>query len=199
MLSSISPLGERARASRWWLTTASYLIASTAGGLLTGSVAAAAGSLLPERVRSAPAAPVVLAAAMLAGFVLDHRARGGAVPSWRRQVDESWLDRYRGWVYGAGFGIQLGAGLVTIVTSTTTYAAVLLAAWSGRLATGALIGAGFGLVRALPLLLLKGVAEPARLRGRFEALEALRAPAALLAKVGLIAAAAALLASHQGV
>ena len=88
---------------------------------------------------------------------------------------------------------------MTIVTSTTTYAAVLLAAWSGRLATGALIGAGFGLVRALPLLLLKGVAEPARLRGRFEALEALRAPAALLAKVGLIAAAAALLASHQGV
>ena len=34
MLSSISPLGERARASRWWLTTAAYLIGSLAGGRL---------------------------------------------------------------------------------------------------------------------------------------------------------------------
>jgi hypothetical protein len=35
---------------------------------------------------------------------------GSGCPSWQRQVDERWLTTYRGWVYGAGFGFQLGAG-----------------------------------------------------------------------------------------
>ena len=37
------------------------------------------------------------------------------VPGPRRQVDERWLDRYRGWVYGVGYGSQLGLGIVTVV------------------------------------------------------------------------------------
>ena len=44
MLSSISPLGERARASRWWLTTTAYVLASTLGGVVLGLLASGTGS-----------------------------------------------------------------------------------------------------------------------------------------------------------
>src|SRR6476659_2053382 len=123
MLSSISPLGERARNSRWWLTTAAYLLGSMAGGLAMGALAALLGSLVPETVRSSPWALALVAALFVVGIVLDARSGGHGVPSWRRQVDVRWLDEYRGWVMGLGFGAQLGFGLVTIITSTTTYAA----------------------------------------------------------------------------
>ena len=33
----------------------------------------------------------------------------------RRQVNEDWIGRYRGWVYGAGFGAQLGLGFAVFV------------------------------------------------------------------------------------
>ena len=52
MLSSISPLGERARNSRWWLTTTAYLLGSLAGGIAMGGLAALLGSVLPESVRT---------------------------------------------------------------------------------------------------------------------------------------------------
>ena len=105
---SISPLGERARASRWWLTTAAYLIGSLAGGSRSaGSPALVRGAR--ALARSAVGAQLV-AALLAVGLVLDLRSGGHALPSWRRQVDEQWLTRYRGWVYGVGFGAQLGFG-----------------------------------------------------------------------------------------
>ena len=44
-----------------------------------------------------------------------------AAPGPRRQVNERWLDEYRGWVYGLGFGAQLGLGVTTVITSAATY------------------------------------------------------------------------------
>ena len=55
---------------------------------------------------------------------------------------------YRGWVYGLGFGFQLGAGVVTVVTVSAVYATFLSALLSGSVMVGALIGGAFGLVRA---------------------------------------------------
>src|SRR6478735_3525117 len=103
MLSSISPFGERARASRWSVTVVAYLL----------------GSLLPDGVRESPATATVLAVLLVAGLLLDRGVASRRLPSWRRQVDENWLSGYRGWVYGVGFGTQLGFGVVTIVTSST--------------------------------------------------------------------------------
>jgi hypothetical protein len=71
MLSSISPLGERARAARWGLTVAAYLVASTLGGLALGLVAALVGSLVPADVRGATASALVVALALLLLAVLD--------------------------------------------------------------------------------------------------------------------------------
>jgi hypothetical protein len=195
MLSSISPLGERARSSRWWLTTTAYVVGSVLGGLALGALAALAGSLVPESWRSAPWALALVAVLLVVGIVLDTRSRGRGVPSWRRQVDVHWLEAYRGWVMGLGFGAQLGFGVVTIVTSTTTYAVVLLAALSGNVGVGLVIGGVFGLVRALPAVLMRGVDDRTALHRVFARLEAWARAADVAARVALGAAATVLAAT----
>ena len=147
MLASITPLGERGRGRRWAVTATAYVVASTAGGLSVGAVLGWLGSLfgvgvVPSR---AAAVTVVLGAAAVDSFALR-------LPTTRRQVNEDWLVRYREWVYGTGFGFQLGMGVVTIVTSAAVYATMLLAVVAGSPVAGATIGATFGLVRALPVL-----------------------------------------------
>src|SRR5688572_4309873 len=108
MLSSIHPLGERSRHNRWGLTVAAHLLGSWAGGVVAFTAAAAVGLLLPTTVTVLAAAAAVAAAALEVA---------GRVPGPRRQVNEDWLQRYRGWVYGFGFGFQLGTGLMTTVTT----------------------------------------------------------------------------------
>lgn len=185
MLSSISPFGERARASRWWLTTTAYVVSSTLGGLAVGLLAALVGALVPQGWRLSPTGFVVAAVLLLVGLALDLRVGGLELPSWRRQVDEAWIGRYRGWVVGLGFGAQLGFGVVTIVTSSTTYAVVLLALLSGTPWVGALLGVVFGLVRALPLVLMARVDSRERLWDALRGV-ALRARVAdIVARVGL--------------
>ena len=76
----------------------------------------------------------MLAAVLLIALAVDLRP--GAAPGPRRQVNERWLDEYRGWVYGAGFGAQLGIGVTTVVTSAATYAALLAALLAGSAAGG---------------------------------------------------------------
>jgi len=178
MLASIHPLGERARGHRWGWTVTWYLLGSTAGGATLGALVGTA------RLRAGPA--VVVALCLGAALV---EASGLRPPGWRRQVDEVWLSRYRGWVYGLGFGYQLGLGVVTIVSTAAVYLAFVLAGLSGGAAPGALIGATFGFTRALPVLALGGVREPARLR-RLHAKVAAAAPWSQRVTVAALVAAA---------
>ncbi|MDQ6648607.1 MAG: hypothetical protein M3Z02_00570 [Actinomycetota bacterium] len=154
MLSSITPLGERGRSMRWGATVSAYVVGSTLSGGALGALAGAAGSLLRRDLPGERVLLGVVALACLAGAALDLRPAGRRVPSWRRQVDEDWLHRYRGWVYGIAFGAQLGLGVVTIVTTWSVYLVWLLAVLSGQWLLGTAIGAGFGLARAMPTLLL---------------------------------------------
>ena len=192
MLTSISPLGERARASRWWVTTTAYVISSTLGGVAVGALAALLGGLVPESVRASPAVLVLVAVALVVGLLLDVGVGGARLPSWRRQVDEAWLGRYRGWVVGTGFGAQLGVGVVTIVTSSTTYAVLLLAALSGSVPVGALLGGVFGLVRALPLVMMARVDTRERLWAVLRRVEHAAPNADRVARLALAVGAAAL-------
>jgi hypothetical protein len=192
MLTSISPFGERARASRWWLTTTAYVLSSAAGGTLVGLLAALLGSAVPERWRWSAGGFAVAAALLVLGLVLDLGVGGARLPSWRRQVDEAWIGRYRGWVVGLGFGAQLGVGVVTIVTSSTTYAVLVLAALGGTPWAGALLGLLFGLVRALPLVAMVGVDSRERLWEVLRRVELGARSADLVARVGLSLGAAAL-------
>ena len=161
MLSSISPLGERARHNRWSITVAWYVAASLAVAALIGGALGALGGApgLPLDARASALAVLAVVAA-----VAD--AVGVAMPGPRRQVDEDWLGRYRGWVYGAGFGAQLGAGVTTIVTTATVWLCLAAEALSGSWIRGMVIGAVFGLARAAPVLSAARVRSYAQLQVR---------------------------------
>jgi MFS family permease len=160
MLASITPLGERARGSRWGLTIAFYVASATIAGAAAGALAGALGSLVWSGDEALDARAALLAGALAAGFALDL---GGRLPTLRRQVNEDWLREYRGWVYGAGFGGQLGLGVTTIVTTSLVYATLLAAFLSGGAVPGAAIGAAFGLARGATLLVGASVRQPADL------------------------------------
>ena len=167
MLASISPLGERARGNRWERTVAWYFAGSVAGGLVIGAVAGSLGAGLDARFNPTPTlrAGLVIGAAVVA-LLLELRLRltGRPLPSNRRQVDETWITRYRPWVYAGGFGFQLGLGVVTVVTSATVYLAIVLAVLSGSVVGGVAVGLAFGTVRAVPILLVRGAGDPGTLR-----------------------------------
>jgi hypothetical protein len=178
MLTSITPLGERSRGFSWPVTVAAFAIGAIATAVAAGAALGALGSLLPL----GPDARAALAIAVLvAALAFDAPGRRLRLPSSRRQVNEDWLGRYRGWVYGLAFGAQLGAGVVTIVTSAAVYATWLLAFASGSAAVGAAIGAAFGAVRALSLLAARKVKQPSGLMAMGRALERWDARTRLLA------------------
>lgn len=166
MLGSITPLGEQGRGSRWWLTATSYVLASTLGGVVAGAGAGLVGAALRlgGLALPQPGALLGIAAAALLGLAVDAGRFGLRLPTLRRQVDERWLGRYRGWVVGVGFGFQLGLGVVTIITASATWVALAAALASQSVPGGALIGLVFGGVRAVPLLLAARTSTPAAVR-----------------------------------
>jgi hypothetical protein len=165
MMGSITPLGERGRGRSWGRTVTAYLVGSALGGMAAGAAAGALGAALR---RAAPAgvgrlwfaAAAALAAAVVDALFARAMLPGGRLPGPRRQVNEEWLTRYRGWVYGAGFGVQLGFGVATIVTTAAIYALLVVAALSGSPQVGGLLGLTFGLARGLPLLATWRVRSP---------------------------------------
>ncbi len=161
MLASIHPLGERSRNMNFGVTAVAYLIGSITGGVLTGSLFGALGAMLLSEMSSAGTAAVA-AVVVAAGVLFDL----GVVrlPTPKRQVNEDWLTTYRGWVYGAGYGFQLGAGILTIVTSASVYATFALALLSGSWVMGGSLGAVFGAGRALVLWSVASVTTPEALR-----------------------------------
>jgi hypothetical protein len=146
------------------VTAGSYVLGSVVGGLAIGAALGALGLLLRPLPSSARLG--VAAGLALVGAGADLARARVRLPTVRRQVDEMWLGRYRGWVYGVGFGAQLGTGVATVVTSAATYVVLGLALLSGSAVAGAAIGAAFGLCRAAPIWSMRTVAAPAPLRER---------------------------------
>lgn len=165
MLASITPLGEWSRGSRWGVTVSFYLAGSMiAGAAAGGSLGLVGQQLVPKLSSLFPTFPIlVLASAVALGLALDLGLFGAKLPSVGRQVSQSWLLRYRGWVYGFGFGLQLGVGVATIVTTSTIYATLVASFLVGSPAYGALIGGTFGLLRAIPIFTVSGIRRPADL------------------------------------
>jgi len=149
MLASITPLGERSKGFSWGVTATSFAVGAILTGAFTGLVVGAIGSLFPvgESWRT-----LALGAVLAAMVLFDATSLGRQLPTSRRQVNEDWLGRYRGWVYGIGFGAQLGIGVVTIVTSAAIYAMLAVELLSSSPLIGAAIGGAFGIVRAASLL-----------------------------------------------
>jgi hypothetical protein len=169
MLASIHPLGERARGNTFAVTAVAYALGSTAAATAFGLVLGAAGASLVSGVDDRVRLAGLAVAAVAAAFVDRSASR---IPSWHRQVNEDWLAEYRGWIYGAGFGAQLGLGVVTIVTTASVYLTWVAAVLAGSPAIGAGVGATFGLTRALPVLVGGRARTPAAVGARGRALEA---------------------------
>ena len=185
MLTSITPLGERGRGNRYAVTLTAYVLGCLLGGATIGVALGLAGSLLP----TLPALLLAGIACLLAALA-DAR---GWLPLGRRQVDEDGLSRYRGWVYGVGFGYQLGLGVVTIVTSAATVVALAIALLTQSVLGGLAVGLVFGGARAVPALLLGRADSHEQLRRMAAGLERRAVPAARATVVALATAGAVLL------
>jgi hypothetical protein len=184
MLASITPLGERGRHNRYPLTITAFIVGSAGAGALGGLVLGAIGAVFVSGL-SAGVRLGALAVALAVAIVLDARPR--PVPGPRRQVNEQWLDRYRGWVYGVGFGAQLGIGASTVVTSAATYVAMAAALLSASPGSGALILGVYGAVRGITPLLAVRSATTSQLMALHTALARAAAPVARVSLTALIA------------
>lgn len=163
MLSTITPIGERGRNHRYYSTATWFVLGAVLGGATLGAgmaVLALGVSALDLSATAALGASAVLAAVTIAS---DLKLGGFRLPSHTRQVNESWLDQFRSWVYGGGFGWQIGVGLATYVTTAAVYLMIAMGALTGRPWVAFAIGTAFGLVRGLAVFLGRTLTTPERL------------------------------------
>jgi hypothetical protein len=80
-----------------------------------------------------------------------------------RQVNDQWLVAFRGWAAGAGFGLQLGVALATVVNSASTYVVVVAMALVHSVSSAVWIGLVYGGTRALTVLLGGLIRTPSQL------------------------------------
>ena len=111
-------------------------------------------------------------------------------------MNERWLDRYRSWVYGAGFGWQIGVGLATYIMTSALYLLILIGGLTAEPVVAIALGALFGLVRGLAVYLAAGLDSTERLlsfHSKFEShREAVRqSTIVIMAAVSVAAVAAA--------
>jgi hypothetical protein len=163
MLATITPLAERGRGHRYRTTATWFVVGSLLGGASLGVGMA----LLATVVGALGASPTELASvAVVAGAITaasDARIGGFRVPVHHRQVNERWLDQFRPWVYGAGFGWQIGTGLATYIKTCAVYLTIVLAALTGSPEEALLVGVLFGLVRGLAVFLGRHITSTAAL------------------------------------
>jgi hypothetical protein len=196
MLSVITPLQEQGRGNRFRATALWFLLGATVGGAMLGGLMAVLAAGWARLIPSLEDALVITTFAALIAVVSDGKLFGFQLPGHDRQVNERWLDQYRSWVYGGGFGWQIGIGFATYIMTAGLYLLVLVAA-GGASTSGALIlGTVFGLVRGLAVFAAREVTSLDALNDLHRRFEQWRQPVrkitiAVIALVGLIAGLAA--------
>jgi hypothetical protein len=160
MLSTVTPLAEHGRGHRFAATAAWFVFGAIAGGatLGAGTAVLAFGAAAIELSSEVTVALAALAATV--AFAADLRLFGFRLPMHTRQVDEVWLGKYRPWVYGVGFGWQIGVGLATYIMTAGVYLLIVLAALSASPTAAFLLALGFGTVRGLAVLLGARITGP---------------------------------------
>ena len=201
MLTSITPLGEQGRGNRWAVTTTAYAAGCLLGGSVTGLVLGAVGAVLPSL-------PVLVLAGAALGFVSASRpwvrvavtdlAASGTLRVTGRQaagaVPAVALVALAGAVAVLTTRrVQLGLGVVTVVTSAATYAVLVLAVLTQSALGGLLVGGVFGLARAVPAVLLGRSQAHADILSTAAGLERQAAAAARATAAALFAAGTVLL------
>lgn len=164
MLSTITPMAEHSRGRRWTPTAAWFVLGATLGGATLGLLAMPLALAVRALDLSSAAALGAATCAAVLAVALDLGLTGRPMPHHRRQVNEAWLDQYRSWVYGAGFGWQIGTGLMTYIMTAAVYLTIVFAALSGAPLTALAITTLFGFTRGLMILLGVRLTDPERLR-----------------------------------
>jgi hypothetical protein len=157
------------------------------GGLTLGALMAGLAALVAALGMSTSTALGVATVAALVCAASDLDPFGIHIPFHGRQVNERWLDQYRAWVYGGGFGWQIGCGLATYITTAGMYLTILLASLTGSPLIALAIGAGFGLVRGLAIYTGRSITTTDRLLAVHRRFGALRRPVRL-ATIGVMLA-----------
>ena len=195
MLSTITPVAEAGRGQSFRSTSAWFVIGSVAGGVTLGTLMAVIATLAARFGTTASVALWIIVLASLLAAASDGRLAGFHIPGHDRQVNERWLDRYRSWVYGAGFGWQIGVGLATYIMTSALYLLILMGGLTAEPVAAIALGTLFGLVRGLAAYLAAGLDSTERLlafHSKFESLrEAVRQTTIVILAVVSVAAAAA--------
>jgi hypothetical protein len=149
MLDTIgSALGDSRKATTR-VASATFAIGAVLGGVLTFGGLAFAGRLVDPGdggVRLAIGAAIAIAAALA-----DWRGVRIA-PQIRRQVPESWRWRLPLALASALYGVLLGLGFTTFVLAFAVWALAGISFAAGDPALGVIVGAAFGVGRALPVV-----------------------------------------------
>jgi hypothetical protein len=194
MLSSITPMGEASRGNRFRTTAIWFVAGATLGGAVLGLGAALLALAVGATGVSSTTALAVAAVLAVVAAAADAQLLGIRVPYHRRQVNEYWLDDYRAWVYGAGFGFQIGLGVATYIMTSAVVLLVALGALTGEPLAAIAIGTLFGFVRGLGVLPGARLTTPARLaafHARFDAWSAWSRELVIVVQVVVAAVAAA--------
>jgi hypothetical protein len=195
MLSSLTPFGEASRGNRYAVAATAFIGSALLGGLCLGlALSVPALAIDAFGVTPATASAVV---AIAAGVTVAADFGVVKTPRIPRQVDESWFGQFRPWVYGLGYGWQIGVGLATYVMTNAVYLMLVVAAMTGDPWVAICIGAIFGGVRGLTLLVGWRLVDPGRIRNLHRRLDALEPTSRLLA-VGAQVVILSVAASHLG-
>ena len=173
MLSQLTPVGEASRGYRYRTTAAWFVVGAVVGGTMLGGVLALLAAGVAGFDISVTTALGIAAALAVAGAAVDSGVLGIAPPVFLRQVNEDWLGRYRAWVYGSGFGWQVGAGVTTYIMTAAVFLTVAMGALTAGPIAAFALGTLFGLVRGLAVLLtarLRTTADLFEFHRRFDAL-----------------------------
>lgn len=170
MLSSITPLGQRARGNSWLRTVLAFWVGASATAVMLHGLL----GLVGETTGVADVMPWVVLIPVVASAGLDLTGFRPWGP--RRQVDEDWLGRYRDWVVGFGFGAQLGTGIHTHVPVWGVWGLLAASVLMG-LPGAAIIGLGFAAGRTALLVATARVDRPERLAGTMAGLARFDRPA----------------------
>jgi hypothetical protein len=163
MLSQITPMAEAGRGQRFTRTAGWFIAGAVVGGAMLGAVIAAGARAIAAADLSSSTAIALVAAFSFGGAAIDAHLFGFGPPFITRQVNDAWLSQYRAWVYGGGFGWQIGAGFTTYVMTAAVPLMVVVGALTGNAYAAIALGTGFGFARGLAVLMGARLHSPAAL------------------------------------
>jgi hypothetical protein len=174
MLSTITPMTERSRGHRYGVTATWFVLGALVGGATLGGVSAAVAAGVHASGASTTLRLGIAGTLALLAASIDAGSFGVRPPFFKRQVNDDWLRQYRPWVYGAGFGWQIGVGVATYIMTAGVLLTAALAALAASASLALAIGLLFGLLRGSAVFFSARATTPEGLRSlhaRFDALE----------------------------